>query len=210
MTGTFFESASMFATYVAGFLLGASLIVAIGAQNAFVLRQGLLREHVFIVSATCFLSDAALILAGVAGFGAIMKMAPWIRPAMLYGGAAFLAFNGARSFRAAWRGEGALVPDDAPVTRPIVTFATCMAFTWLNPHVYLDTVVLLGSVSTQYAAHKYLFAAGAITSSFVFFFSLGYGARLLRPLFAKPFAWRVLDVAIGTIMFAIAGSLLVE
>jgi L-lysine exporter family protein LysE/ArgO len=162
---------------------------------------------VFLVSATCFVSDTVLILAGVAG--AIMKAAPWIEPAMRYGGMAFLSFNGLRSFRSAYRGGESLMPSDAPVTPALTTFATCMAFTWLNPHVYLDTVVLLGSVSTHYAAHKASFATGAITSSCLFFFSLGYGAQLLRPLFARPGAWRVLDLLIGAVMFAVAGSLLV-
>ncbi|MDB5687752.1 MAG: amino acid transporter [Rhizorhabdus sp.] len=200
----------MIASYIPGFLLGLSLIVAIGAQNAFVLRQGLRQEHVLIVCATCAVSDAILIIAGVAGFGAIIATVPWIDPVMRYGGAAFLLVNGLRAFRSAWNGGGALVAADAPVSSALATFATCLAFTWLNPHVYLDTVVLLGSVSTQYAGAKPAFAAGAMTASFLFFFSLGYGARLLRPLFARPGAWRALDILIGCVMCAIAVSLMIS
>ncbi len=199
----------MFATFVPGFLLGLSLIVAIGAQNAFVLRQGLRQEHVLIVCATCALSDALLIAAGVAGFGAIIATVPWIDPVMRYGGAAFLLVNGARAFRSAWKGGGTLIAADAPVSSALATFAACLAFTWLNPHVYLDTVVLLGSVSTQYAGGKPAFAAGAMTASCLFFFSLGYGARLLRPLFARPAAWRALDLVIGVVMCTIALSLVI-
>ncbi|KMK67802.1 LysE/ArgO family amino acid transporter [Puniceibacterium sp. IMCC21224] len=192
---------------VAGFGLGLSLILAIGAQNAFVLRQGLLQRHVLAVCVTCALSDALLIAAGVAGFGAISAAWPWFEPAMRYGGAAFLLWYGARSFLAAWRGGGTLVAGDAAggLRRAMVT---CLALTWLNPHVYLDTLVLLGAVSAQYDGLQ--FALGAMMASFVFFFSLGYGARLLAPLFARPGAWRGLEVIIGMTMWTIALVLLFE
>jgi L-lysine exporter family protein LysE/ArgO len=196
--------------YISGFLLGLSLIVAIGAQNAFVLRQGLRREHVFAVCAVCALSDAILIAAGVAGFGALVTALPWLAPVMRYGGALFLAAYGLRSLWAAWRNSGGLDPAADERKSLSATVLTCLAFTWLNPHVYLDTVVLLGSISTGYAGQRIAFAAGASTSSVLFFFALGYGARLLRPLFADPKAWRVLDVVIGITMLALAVKLALE
>ncbi|MGJ4854117.1 LysE/ArgO family amino acid transporter [Labrys sp. La1] len=189
---------------ISGFLLGLSLIVAIGAQNAFVLRQGLRREHVFWVSLTCALSDAVLISAGVAGFGAVGVAVPWIEPVMRYGGAAFLALYGLRSFRSALADHGGLDPAEGAGLGLGRALMTCLAFTWLNPHVYLDTVVLLGSISTQYPNAKTAFGIGAVCASFLFFFSLGYGARLLRPLFARPGAWRVLDGLIGMTMCGLA------
>jgi L-lysine exporter family protein LysE/ArgO len=196
--------------FLSGLLLCLSLIVAIGAQNAFVLRQGLRREHVFAVCAICALSDAVLIAAGVAGFGALVTALPWLTPAMRYGGALFLAGYGIRSLIASWRGGQGLDPAANEPKSLRTTILTCLAFTWLNPHVYLDTVVLLGSVSTGYAGQRFAFAAGASTSSFLFFPALGYGARLLRPLFARPAAWRVLDAVIGTSMLALALKLALE
>lgn len=200
----------MASAFLPGFLLGLSLIVAIGAQNAFVLRQGLRREHVLAVCLTCALSDAVLITAGVAGFGAATAWVPWLEPAMRYAGAAFLVVYGLRSLRSALRaGGGALTPTTATSAaaglRP--TVVTCLALTWLNPHVYLDTVVLLGSIAAPFGAARGWFGLGAVTASFLFFFALGYGARLLRPLFGRPAAWRVLDAGIGVVMCAIAASL---
>ena len=197
----------MATAFLPGFLLGLSLIVAIGAQNAFVLRQGLRREHVFAVCAVCAISDAILIAAGVAGFGALVKALPLLAPVMRYGGAAFLLAYGLRSLWSAWRAHGGMDPArDEPRALGVI-LAMCLAFTWLNPHVYLDTVVLLGSVSTRYGAHRVPFALGAMTASCLFFFSLGYGARLLRPLFANPKAWRFLDALIGITMAALAAKL---
>lgn len=197
----------MSAVYAQGFLLGLSLILAIGAQNAFVLRQGLRGEHVLLVCLACALSDAILIVAGVTGFGAMVERAPWIEPAFRLGGAAFLVAYGLRSLRSAVRGSGSLEAAERAATSWRRALATCLAFTWLNPHVYLDTVVLLGSVSTRYADRRVAFAAGAVTASFVFFFSLGYGARLLQPLFARPSAWRVLDGLVGLVMLALGAML---
>jgi L-lysine exporter family protein LysE/ArgO len=196
--------------FVPGFLLGFSLIVAIGAQNAFVLRQGLRKEHVFWVCLICALSDATLIASGVAGFGVLVTAVPWLAPVMRFGGAAFLLAYGLRSLWSAWRKCGALNPSDDVRKSLGATIAACLAFTWLNPHVYLDTVVLLGSVSTRYAGQRTAFALGAITSSFLFFFSLGYGARLLRPLFANPKAWRGLDALIGITMLLLAAKLVLQ
>lgn len=187
----------------AGFFLGFSLILAIGAQNAFILRQGLRRSHVFAVCLTVSLSDAILIVAGVAGFGWLATEVPWLRPVMTWGGAAFLFVYGAKSFLSALK-PGALSAADGKQDSQRSTLITALALTWLNPHVYLDTIVLLGSVSAQYAGQGVAFAVGAATASFVFFFSLGYGARLLAPAFARPSAWRVLDILVGIVMWAIA------
>ncbi|GGO51470.1 L-lysine exporter family protein LysE/ArgO [Roseovarius pacificus] len=190
----------------AGFALGFSLILAIGAQNAFVLRQGLRRAHVLPVVLVCALSDAVLVTAGVLGFGALARAVPGLEGVMRYGGAAFLIWYGARNFIAAWRGGESLEAGEgaASLRRALLT---CLALTWLNPHVYLDTVVLLGSVSAQYD-DKPGFAAGAVLASFVFFFGLGYGARGLAPLFRRPGSWRVLDAVVGATMWAIALRLL--
>ncbi|MCT4559595.1 MAG: LysE/ArgO family amino acid transporter [Pelagimonas sp.] len=191
---------------LAGFALGISLILAIGAQNAFVLRQGLRRAHVLAVVLVCAVSDAVLIAAGVAGFGALAKAVPGLEWAMRVFGAGFLVWYGLRTLLAAWKGGAHLeAGQEAGSLRAAVL--TCLALTWLNPHVYLDTVVLLGAVSAQYE-NKLGFALGAMTASFVFFFSLGFGARLLAPIFAKPGAWRILDLVIGLTMLAIAIKLL--
>ncbi|SFI22793.1 L-lysine exporter family protein LysE/ArgO [Collimonas sp. OK307] len=195
---------------ISGFSLGLSLILAIGAQNAFVLKQGLKREHVFLVCLTCAASDAILILFGVMGLGIIIDRAPWLMPVMRYGGAAFLIVYGAKSFITAWRSSDVLRQADDIKAALLPTLLTCAALTWLNPHVYLDTVLLIGSVSTQFPGERGLFAAGAMLSSFVFFFSLGYAAAWLRPIFAKPMSWRVLEVVVGITMWAIAYKLLSE
>lgn len=189
---------------LSGFSLGFSLILAIGAQNAFVLRQGLHRQHVFWVCAVCALSDAILILAGVEGLNTVIAGVPWLAPVLRYGGAAFLTWYGLRSWKAAWQGTGALTAAEA-ADRPLLpTLLTCLALTWLNPHVYLDTLLLIGSISTRFPGQTAQFALGAMLSSLIFFFSLGYGAALLRPVFAKPVSWRVLDVLIGIVMGSIA------
>jgi len=194
----------MSTAFIPGFLLGLSLIVAIGAQNAFVLRQGLRKEHVFLICMTCALSDAVLIAAGVAGFDMAVGLLPWLEPAMRYGGALFLFVYAARSLHSAFRKQhDHLSPSSRQANSPLAALATCLALTWLNPHVYLDTVVLLGSISSQYEGRKLAFAAGAICASFCFFFALGYGARLLRPVFANATAWRVLDACVGILMIVI-------
>lgn len=192
------------AAYFSGLFLGLSLIIAIGAQNAFVLRQGLRREYVLAVCLICAVSDAVLIAAGVAGFGQLVTRLPWLQPVMRILGAAFLCLYAVRSALAALRAPRSLSPLAGATTSFKKIAGTALAFTWLNPHVYLDTVVLLGSVSTQYAGQRVLFALGAMTGSFGFFFALGYGARLLRPLFAKPVAWRVLDGLVAFVMFGVA------
>lgn len=198
----------MLAAFPAGFFLGASLILAIGAQNAFVLRQGLRGEHVALVCFACALSDALLIVAGVLGFGALVEQVPWIDPVARFGGAAFLTGYALLAFRSAWRGGGTLEAADRVAPSWRVALITCLALTWLNPHVYLDTVVLLGAASLRYADARVAFGLGAVTASFAFFFSLGYGARLLQPVFATAMAWRVLDVFVGVVMLGIAVGLL--
>ena len=198
----------MLASLFAGFTLSFSLILAIGAQNAFVLKQGLRGEHVFWVCLFCACSDAILIILGIAGFNAVIQKLPWLEPLMRYGGAAFLFAYGARSFWAAFSTTEGLNPADQPPQPLKKILLICLAFTWLNPHVYLDTFGLIGSISTQYP-DKFAFGLGATSASFVFFFSLGYGARLLRPVLAKPGAWKILDGIIGVVMWFIAISLLI-
>lgn len=192
--------------FAAGFVTSLTLIVAIGAQNAFVLRQGLARQHVLAVCAFCAAADALLITLGVHGLGRISEAAPWALPAMRWGGAAFLAWYGARSLRSAWRGGGTLVAADSGRRGLAATLLVAAALTFLNPHVYLDTVLLIGAVAARWP-DRGVFAAGAISASFAFFFTLGYGARLLAPVFARPAAWRILDTAIGLLMLALAVAL---
>lgn len=195
---------------VAGFLVGLSLILAIGAQNAFVLRQGLRREHVGVVVATCAGSDALLILAGVGGFGAVSGAVPGLAEAMRWLGVVFLLVYGGLRFRAALRGGEALMPAPGVKASVGTVLATCLVFTWANPHVYLDTVVLVGSIASQHKPHEWAFGFGAATASLVFFSTLGFGARLLAPLFAKPKAWVVLEVVVGVTMWAIAAGLVLS
>ncbi|WP_282064816.1 LysE/ArgO family amino acid transporter [Aliiroseovarius marinus] len=192
-----------------GFATGFSLILAIGAQNAFVLRQGLMKQHVFWLCLFCAASDAFLIAAGVAGFGALVEAMPSLPTIMALAGAAFLIVYGLMRFMAAWKGSYAL--EIAGKSRGLwATLAIAAAFTWANPHVYLDTLGLIGAISTSYPdwPTRITFGAGAVISSFVFFFSLGYGARFLAPVMQKPASWRVLDLIIGVVMWAIAAKLL--
>lgn len=198
-----------FAPYLAGLAAGAGLIIAIGAQNAFVLRQGLQRHYIGSVVAVCILADISLILLGVAGMGLAVQEHPGLLQWLRYAGATFLIAYGAMAARRAWQGESGLQPvGDGTLSRGRV-IAACLAFTLLNPHVYLDTVVLLGSLSTHYQGDaRWVFAAGACTGSVVWFLSLGYGARLLLPVFRSPVAWRVFDVAIALFMLMLAVLLL--
>ncbi|MFN3845016.1 MAG: LysE/ArgO family amino acid transporter [Paracoccaceae bacterium] len=195
---------------LAGFLTSLSLIAAIGAQNAFVLRQGLRQEHVLPVVLICALSDAVLIAIGVAGFGTLSSLAPWITTALLYAGAAFLIVYGALRFRAALKGGEALRPAQGNGASLGRCLATVLVLTWANPHVYLDTVVLLGALSAQYAPQHWTFGAGAMAGSFAFFTALGFGARLLAPLFANPKAWVWLEVVVGITMWIIAAALIAD
>jgi len=191
----------------AGLGFGLSLIVAIGAQNAFLLRQGLLREHVLPVVAVCAVSDAVLIAAGIAGLGSLLDLVPWLEDVMRIGGAVFLLSYAVLAARRAWRPSALTTQKGGAGTPvwPVVT--TAVALTWLNPHVYLDTLVLLGSVADTHGPDRWWFGVGAIVASFVWFTSLGLGARLLEPVFARPAAWRVLDALIAVVMATIAATL---
>ncbi len=194
----------MLTSLTTGLLVGLSLIVAIGAQNAFVLRQGLARRYVGPVVAVCALSDLVLIVAGVSGIGAIVEHAGWVIDVVRWAGVAFLTWYGVSSLRHA-RHATALeaARGDAATLRATVTKA--VALTWLNPHVYLDTVLLLGSVAnSQPDGGRWWFAAGACAGSILWFTGLGYGARLAHRLLATPRSWQVLDVLIGVTMLAIA------
>jgi len=198
------------AAAINGFVLGAGLIVAIGAQNAFVLRQGLVRSHVLAVCVTCALSDAVLIALGVGGLGTLIANSPPLIELVTAGGALFLFVYGVRAFMRAFT-TGAL---EAATQKPAglaATLAACLAFTFLNPHVYLDTLVLIGALSAGYAgAARLAFGAGAVLASFAWFFALGYGARRLAPVFADRRAWQVLDIVIGAVMWSLAAGLAVQ
>src|SRR4051794_7250147 len=198
---------------LAGLGLGLSLIVAIGAQNAFVLRQGLLGEHVAPVVAICVASDVVLIVAGVAGAGAVLTAMPSLVAVVRIAGACFLLAYGTLAARRALRPQGAaaLRPSDeaGPRRGLLPALVTCLALTWLNPHVYLDTVVLLGSVAAGRGGQRWWFGAGAATASALWFCLLGGGAGLLRPLFARAAAWRVLDAVIALVMVVLAVGLIV-
>jgi len=203
----------MLSAILNGFGVGASLIIAIGAQNAHVMRQGLRKRYVFPVAGLCTLCDWVLIAVGAAGFGSLISRFPALTHVAAWGGAAFLLFYGGLSFKSAVKraaletnGDG-----DSPVQfkslRAVVAFT--LAVSLLNPHVYLDTVVLLGGLAAQYPADvRVFFALGAMGASAIWFFGLGFGARLLEPLFKNPTAWRVLDMVIGVVMWSIAASLI--
>ena len=189
---------------LAGFATSLALIVAIGSQNAFVLRQGILREHVLPLVAFCALSDALLILVGVAGGGALVQQYPVALEVARIGGALFLAAYALFAARRALH-PAAMLPLDAPSLSLPAALATCFGFTFLNPHVYLDAVVLLGAVATQRGEPgRWWFGLGAASASLCWFAALGFGARLLRPVFARPLAWQVLDAIIAVTMASLA------
>jgi len=224
---------------LAGFGLGLSLIVAIGAQNLFVLRQGIRREHVFLVAAICAVSDAVLILLGVSGVGFVLQAVPWLIDAVRWAGAAFLVVYGLLAAKRAWRPSGDVLdvgaeastgpsarpagdtPSGAPDaaarrgrvvqtsarTAALPVVLTCLALTWLNPHVYLDTVFLLGTVANTHGDSRWLFALGAMSASVVWFFGLAFGARYLSRWLSTPRAWRILDAIIAVVMIALGVSL---
>lgn len=194
-------------TYVlVGFLTAISLIAAIGAQNAFVLRQGIRDEHVLPVVSLCAASDLVLIIAGIAGVGAIVTAHPQLMTIARYGGAAFLIGYGLLAARRALH-PGAMTPAEEGPARLGAVLLTCLALTFLNPHVYLDTVVLLGTLANQQGQGRWLFGAGAAAASAVWFFALGFGARRLSGLFAKPRTWRILDAVIAATMLGLGVSL---
>jgi L-lysine exporter family protein LysE/ArgO len=189
-----------------GFLACFALIAAIGAQNAFVLRQGIRGEHVLAVVAVCTVSDIVLISAGIAGVGALVTAHPTAMDVAKFGGAVFLVGYGLLAARRAWR-PSTLTPSEGKPARLLEVLVTCLALTWLNPHVYLDTVVLLGALANEHRDDRWLFGVGAITASAVWFAGLGLGARRLARFFAAPLTWRILDGIIAVAMIGLGVSL---
>jgi L-lysine exporter family protein LysE/ArgO len=194
---------------IVGFIASFTLIAAIGAQNAFVLRQGIRREYVLPVVALCTVSDIVLISAGIAGVGTLISAHPSALTVVKFGGFLFLVGYGLLAARRAWR-PSSLTPSESAPARLLDVLLTCAAMTFLNPHVYLDTVVLLGALANEHRDGRWLFGVGAITASAVWFFSLGLGARQLAGLFAKPLTWRVLDGLIAAMMIALGISLVLS
>ncbi|GAA1354443.1 LysE/ArgO family amino acid transporter [Falsarthrobacter nasiphocae] len=200
-------NADALAPLTTGFFAGLGLIVAIGAQNAYVLRQGIRREHVWVVVAICAGADLALIALGAASIGAVSSLAPWVLVALRWGGAAYLVWFAFTSFRSAVRGSDGLAAE-APRSAGSVAL-TALALTLLNPHVYLDTVLTLGTVVNRFGEHTWVAAAGAMAASLLWFPALGFGARALAPVFARPGVWRAVDAGVGVVMLAIAVLLVV-
>jgi len=213
---------------LAGIGLGFSLIIAIGAQNLFVLRQGIRREHVVLVATICAVSDAVLIALGVSGVGLVLAAVPWLVDVVRWAGAAFLIVYGLLAAKRAWRPSGqtldvtqadasasatvettggSTVTARKTATKALPVALTVLALTWLNPHVYLDTVFLLGSIANTHGDSRWIFAAGAIIASFVWFFGLAFGARYLGRWLSTPRAWRVLDGVIAVVMIGLGVSL---
>ena len=194
--------------YLKGLGLGAGLIIAIGAQNAHVLRMGLKRQHVALTVGVCILCDVLLIAAGVAGMGVVIGRHPPLLALARWGGAGFLAWYGLRAWRAAWTRSALAVEAGVAALDPRQALTLVLALSLLNPHVYLDTVVLLGAIGGQQAGiGKLWFAAGAMSASAAWFLALGFGARVLSPLFSRPMAWRALDGMIGVVMLGLASTL---
>lgn len=201
----------MLATFLSGLGTGAGLIIAIGAQNAFVLRQGLLRQHVLPVVLVCIGGDILCICAGVAGMGALIRTNEWLLEFFRWGGALFLTVYGISAARRAASGNGSMEISEVGACSFMKAITSCLAFTFLNPHVYLDTVVLLGSIAAQYGEDlKWTFASGALTASVLWFTGHGFGARLLLPIFQNRKAWRILDTLIALVMWAIALTLVLN
>lgn len=195
----------------AGAMLGAGLILAIGAQNAFVLRQGLRREHVLLVVLTCLMGDIICISAGVAGVGGFIVSHPSFLAIATWGGALFLLYYGGLAVWRAIRARDRLLVETTGEKTPVMSvFLTALAFTFLNPHVYLDTVVLLGSLSTQYGDERWWFSLGAMLESVVWFFALGFGAQLLTPIFRRASAWRIFDAIVAVLLWILAASLILN
>ncbi len=192
-------------TLLAGLASGASLIIAIGAQNAFVLRQGLRREHVLPIVLICIASDGILIALGIAGVGGLVRAAPAALDVVRWVGFAFLMLYAVFAARRAFRPERLDPNGEAMRTSLVAAVLTCLALTWLNPHVYLDTVVLLGSLATAHGdPGRWIFGIGAVLASVLWFCALGFGARFLAPVFARPISWRILDAGVAVLMVVLA------
>lgn len=198
------------APLVKGFGMGAGLIMAIGAQNAFVLKQGLKKHHLLLTAATCFICDSILIILGVKGLGAAISVTPLLMNILRWGGIIFLVVYGIRSFLNVFRPHALIAELEKPSTNTkLATLLALLAFTWLNPHTYIDTFLILGSVGAQHPVDEHLpFIIGALGASLIWFFGLTYGASALSPLFRNPRAWQVLDTLMGCVMFGLAASLM--
>jgi L-lysine exporter family protein LysE/ArgO len=188
---------------IIGFFTGLTLIIAIGAQNAFVLRLGLARNHVGIAVVVCAVSDVLLIVLGISGLGALFRSLPTALVVMRWVGVIYLLWYAFRSFRSALRPQALIAGEQEPLSRRSVLLMV-LGFTFLNPHVYLDTVLLLGSIGNQYEPNEWWFALGASFASVTWFVTLGFGARIAAPLMSRPVTWRILDIGIGLVMVAIA------
>lgn len=193
---------------IPGFLTGLSLIVAIGAQNAFVIRQGLMRSHVFLVVAVCSLSDALLIILGTGGLGEFVKTNENLLAFIQWFGVAYLTWFGIRSLRSAFK-ENQLLASGAAETSWQKILATVLALTYLNPHVYLDTVIFVGSIANQFKENRWFFAIGASIASLIWFSTIGFGAKAASKLMSKPIFWRIFDTFVAIVMFSIAFTLAV-
>ena len=192
--------------FSSGLASGLALIIAIGAQNAFVIRQGLQRQHVLTVVLFCAISDALLIAAGTAGLGKAIDSAPGVLEIVRWFGVTYLIFFGLKSIRSAFRHNSLTLEQGAVVSRKKIIL-TVLALTFLNPHVYLDTVIFLGSIANQFPAEKWLFSSGAMTASFLWFFSIGYGSTMAARFMVKVIFWKILDLAVAAIMFTLAAYL---
>lgn len=189
--------------FLPGFLTGLSLIIAIGAQNAFVIRQGLTKQHVLLVVLICAVSDALLIVLGVAGLGALISGLPWLLELVRWFGVLYLSWFGVKSLRSAFKTQS-LDASGAQSASAKTVVLSVLGFTFLNPHVYLDTVILLGSIGNQFGPDKWWFALGGTLASALWFSSIGFGAKAASRFMAKPIFWKVLDILIAVVMFSIA------
>ncbi len=196
----------MFA-FISGLLVGLSLIIAIGAQNAFVIRQGLARQHVFLVVMICAAADAALIALGIAGLGAVISSLPWLLEGIRWFGVAYLTWFGITAVRSALKSQKLDETSLQPTVAIKKIVLTTLGFTLLNPHVYLDTVILVGSVANQFEDNRWIFGFGAMAASIIWFYSLGFGARAASGLMKKPIFWKILDSIIAIVMFSVAAAL---
>jgi L-lysine exporter family protein LysE/ArgO len=189
-----------------GFLTGFSLIIAIGAQNAFVIRQGLMRHHVLLVVAICAISDAALIFLGTGGLGTLIQSRPSLLEFIRWFGVIYLTWFGIRSVRSAFKDQSLDAGEGSSMSKSNVV-GICLSLTFLNPHVYLDTVILLGSIANQFEGDRWFFAIGSATASLVWFSAIGFGARAASRFMSKPIFWKILDSVIAIVMFTIAITL---
>lgn len=191
---------------IPGFLTGLSLIIAIGAQNAFVIRQGLLRQHVLLIVAMCAISDAALIFLGTGGLGTLIQSMPSLLEFIRWFGVIYLTWFGIRSLRSAFKTQSLSAGESSAISKSKIV-GTCLALTFLNPHVYLDTVILLGSIANQFEDNRWYFASGSAVASMVWFSAIGFGARAASRFMSKPIFWKILDSIIAAVMFTIAITL---